>query len=228
MPAFLSATTACFAALGLTSLLSIRSAPAPDTQLPGRVPGGAAAEVLATGKLLIAARRLPDPNFANVVILLVDFSRTGAAGLVVNRRSEVTLARVFPHLVPTPTTASHAFLGGPVGRTVATALVRTPDPPAGARHVFDGVHFVASREALDALLASSAAPDRARVYLGYAGWGPGQLEEETRQGVWHVLDADVDAVFAEDPGSTWQREIVRTEVIQARRSPPFTTARAAD
>jgi putative transcriptional regulator len=76
---------------------------------------------------------------------------------------------------------------------------------------------VASREALEALLRSGPSSSRLRVYLGYAGWGPGQLENETAQGAWHVLEADGDVVFAADPPATWQHEIARVEVIQARR-----------
>src|SRR5688500_9594619 len=86
------------AALGLAGLLAAR----PAAQIPPlREPvTRGAVEALAAGKLLVAARRLPDPNFGKTVILLVDANDDGAVGLVLNRRSGVTLAKVFPHLTP--------------------------------------------------------------------------------------------------------------------------------
>ena len=167
------------------------------------------------GKLLVAARRLPDPNFGNAVILLADFNDDGAVGLVVNRRSDVTVARVFPHLTPTLASAGQAFLGGPVEKTRPMVLLRASASPAEARRVLDGVYLLTAREAIESAVTSSTSPGHLRVYLGYAGWGPGQLEAETAEGVWHVLAGDADAVFDPDPASTWQRQIARTELIQA-------------
>ena len=71
--------------------------------------------------------------------------------------------------------------------------------------------MVASREALEAPIAAGAGPDRFRVYLGYAGWGPGQLERETLHGSWHVFQAETAVVFDPDPETLWQRQIRRTE-----------------
>jgi putative transcriptional regulator len=177
----------------------------------------AAVEALAAGKLLVAARRLPDPNFANTVILLADVTKDGAVGLVLNRRSRVTLARVFPQLVPSMATAAHAYLGGPVEITRTMVLIRAAQAPAGARRVIDGVHLATAREAVEAAVAAAAPATGLRVYLGYAGWSAGQLEAETQQGVWHVLEAEAAIVFDADPSSMWQRQIARTALIQARR-----------
>jgi putative transcriptional regulator len=219
-----------FGAVGLVSTRPAAVQHAPSTE------GGrhAAVAALAPGTLLIAARHLPDPHFAHAVILLADLTHDGAVGLVVNRPSEVTLASVFPQLMPTVTGAGHAFAGGPVERTHALALVRGLELPAGARRIVDGVHLVASREALEAMIASGAASGRLRLYLGYAGWGAGQLERETAQGVWHVLAGDAEAVFDPRPESVWPRLIARTDVIEARSldgaptRPPSAGAQLAD
>ncbi len=210
------AACALAAAVGCVGLLSLTGGAAPAPRQDGLQRGAVAA--LASGKLLVAARRLPDPNFASTVILLTAVGRDGAVGLVVNRRSEATLARVFPQLTLTLASASHAFFGGPVQRTQAMALVRAPEAPASARPIVDGVHLVTSAQAVQALITGGTAANRFRVYFGYAGWSPGQLEAETGEGVWHVLDGDAEVVFAVDPAATWQRQIARTEVIQARRS----------
>jgi putative transcriptional regulator len=207
------------AAFGLAAVLSTALPAAQIPPLREPVTRGTV-EALAAGKLLVAARRLPDPNFANTVILLADVNGDGAVGLVLNRRSGVTLAKVFPQLVPNMATAGHAFLGGPVDTTRPMALIRAAQAPAGSRHVVDGVHVATVREAVEAAVAAGTTSSRLRVYLGYAGWGAGQLQGETAQGAWHVLDGDADVVFDEEPASTWQRQIARTELIQARGAEP--------
>ena len=182
---------------------------APQGLRPGDRLHQAAVKALAAGKLLVAARRLPDPNFGNAVILLADFNGDGAVGLVVNRRSDVTVARVFPHLTPTLASAGQAFLGGPVEKTRAMVLLRASASPAEARRVLDGIYLLTGREAIESAVTSSTSPGRLRVYLGYAGWGPGQLEAETAEGVWHVLAGDPTPSSIPDPSSTWQRQIAR-------------------
>jgi putative transcriptional regulator len=206
------------AALGLAGLLSTSLPAAQVPPLRDRVTRGAV-DALGAGKLLVASRRLPDPNFANTVILLVDVNADGAVGLVLNRRSRVTLAKVFPQLAPNMATAGHAYLGGPVDTTRSMALVRSTPAPAGTRHVVDGVHVATTREAVEAAVAAGTTASRLRVFLGYAGWGAGQLQGETAQGAWHVLDGDAEVVFDAEPTSTWPRQIARTELIQARARP---------
>jgi len=204
------------AALALAALAPTRQVAAQSSQLDARL-YRRAAESLAAGKLLVAARRLPDSNFARTVVLLVDFTRKGALGVIVNRRSEIPLGRAFPHLTPTIATAAYAFLGGPVERTQMLALVHGAETSPDARHVVDGVYLASSRAALEALMAAGTASNRLRVYLGYAGWGAGQLEAETSEGAWHVFDGRSAVVVDADPATIWHRQIALTEVIQARR-----------
>jgi putative transcriptional regulator len=182
-----------------------------------------ALKALAGGKLLIAARGLPDGNFSRTVILLIAYSDKGAMGVVINRRTDVALAKVFPDAA-SGGSVSQAFIGGPVERTGAIGLVRGPDTPADARPIVDGVSLVSTREALEALVKAGAAQSRFRVYLGYAGWGAGQLEAETLEGSWHVTAGEAGVVFDPDPAAMWQRQIARTEVTFAlalvpRRAP---------
>jgi putative transcriptional regulator len=222
MPAsFPASVLALGAAAGLAGLLVTHVVPtqSPRPGLPGRALQPrlhrADVEALASGRLLVSARRLPDSNFSRTVILLADVNDQGAFGLVVNRRSDLTLARVFPNLKLTAGSGERAFLGGPVETTRAMALVRGVDAPARARPVGNGIFFVAG-DGVEALVTSGAPSTRLRIYLGYAGWAPGQLEAETEEGAWRVLEGDSDIVFDPDPAGTWQRQIARTEVIQAR------------
>jgi putative transcriptional regulator len=206
--------------LGLTALLAARPAAGPAARGQERLHRTDVA-ALAAGKLLVSARRLPDSNFSRTVILLADVNDQGAFGLVVNRRSDLTLARVFPNLKVTAGSGERAFLGGPVETTRALVLVRGVDAPPKARPVGGGV-FLVTGDGVEPLVTSGAPSTRLRVYLGYAGWAPGQLQAETEEGAWHVLEGGTDVVFDPDPAGMWQRQIARTEVIQASRAPSAT------
>jgi putative transcriptional regulator len=191
---------------GATALLAERGAlplqPGRDVVVPQ----------LAAGKLLVAARHLPDPNFTDTVVLLVEYSRDGAAGLVLNRPSVVPLSRALPGVEP-PAGAETAFVGGPVAQDAVLALSRVPCDACPL--VGRDVYLVNTSEALQDRLAAGADARRLRVYVGYAGWGGGQLEAETRRGSWRVLEADARVVFDPDPETLWRRLIRRTEAVLA-------------
>jgi putative transcriptional regulator len=195
--------------------LDIRSSEplaAPAAQLrPGAV------RELAAGKLLVAARHLPDPNFSQTVVLLAEFSQEGAMGLIVNRQTDVTLARLMPGLQNAKSRAAFAFFGGPVAIPGVLALLRSPTTRGDTRHVVGDVYLINTREVLDEMLSSGAAQDQLRVYVGYAGWGPGQLDRETATGSWHVLEGSGDIVFDPDPDTAWERLIRRTEGLSVER-----------
>ena len=189
----------------------------PNSPAPGEV------RALATGKLLIASRDLRDPNFVESVVLLVEYNNKGAVGLVVNARTDVPLSRIFEHLDLGVNAVRQAFAGGPVSRTTALALTRSRAGAAEGRPVTGGISLLATRDLLERSLKSAADPDRFRVYLGYAGWGPEQLEREIGLGAWHVLNAEPNLVFDEDPATLWRRLIRRTEMLLASASPGYRT-----
>ena len=171
---------------------------------------------LAAGKLLVAARNLPDPNFTDTIVLLLQYSRDGAAGLVINRPSDVPLSRALPDVAAVAGVAATAFFGGPVSQQAVLALSRTACdgcPPLGR-----DVYLVNTPDALKAQLAKGANVRQLRIYFGYAGWGPAQLEAEARKGAWHVLEVDARVVFDPEPETLWRRMIRRTEAVLARLS----------
>jgi putative transcriptional regulator len=81
--------------------------------------------------------------------------------------------------------------------------------------VLDGVYQITASKALDELVASGAGIDRLRVYVGYAGWSPGQLERETRLGAWHVYEGSAAVVFDPDPATLWKRQAPRADELIA-------------
>jgi putative transcriptional regulator len=179
---------------------------------PQLVPG--AVRALAPGKLLVASRDLPDGNFSETVILLVNFNSEGAMGLVINRRTEVPLAEAFPKMKKISAEA-RIYAGGPVAATSMIGLLRTANSSSDLRHVVGDVYVVSERQPLERLIGEGADPKRFHVYFGYAGWGPGQLEMETLHGAWHVVQGDSALVFDPDPASLWRREIRRTDGLMA-------------
>lgn len=171
-----------------------------------------ASEEIGPGTFLIAPRRAADPNFAGTVVLLVRIDDSGALGLVINRPTDVPVSSVLQDFKPARHVKEHAFSGGPVQAQALLALYRSAKKMDDASRVFDDVYLVSTRTALERVLRSKPDPHHLRIYLGYTGWGPGQLEHEMDLDVWRVLPADADTVFAADPSSVWPRLIERTEL----------------
>ena len=174
-------------------------------------------EDLATGKFLVASRDLGDPNFAETVVLLLRYDdEQGAMGLIVNRRSDVPLSQVFETLKSAKARTDQAYLGGPVELNAILALVKAPRKPDQAEHVFGDVYLIAARTPLEKALHDNIPPHSFHVFVGYAGWGPGQLEHEIELGAWHIMSADAASVFHADPDSVWKNLIRRTDFQIAR------------
>jgi putative transcriptional regulator len=172
---------------------------------------------LAAGKLLVASKDLPDPNFAKTVVLLVQYDEDGVVGLILNRRSKVPISRVLDELPAAKDRRDPVYAGGPVGRTDVLALVRSRRPPNDAKRVLGDVLLVTTREALEKTFASAADADAVHVYLGYSGWTQPQLEHELDLGAWYIFQGSAKAVFDSDPDSMWERLIRETELRIAFR-----------
>ncbi len=192
--------------LWLTAVLLLVALPALAEDKPAR------------GMFLVADRQLSDPNFARSVVLLVDYGEHGAAGLIVNRRTEALLADLLPDLEGAADVAGRVFLGGPVSPEGVLVLLRAEETPEAARPVFDDVHVTSSREILERQVESGGT---FRGFAGHAGWAPGQLDWELRQGGWFLLPADVETVFDEEPEDVWRKLIRRADspLASAPRNP---------
>src|ERR1700733_2164566 len=176
------------------------------------VPAFCQSDDLAVGRLLVASRDLGDPNFAKTVILLVHYKEDqGAVGLVVNKRTDVPISRVFHDLKEASGRGDPVYIGGPVELNSVLALLKSASKPEGADKVFGDVYLIGNKDLLTKTLASSAEANVFHTYIGYAGWGAGQLEHEVDLGAWHIMPADVGTVFRAEPGSVWGRLIRRTE-----------------
>ena len=123
-------------------------------------------------------------------------------GLVINRRTDIEPSDMFGDEDAFRFGDYDVFWGGPVGMNSLQALVRSDIVPDGALTILESVHHVPVDEWLYGAPDSTA---QLRLFVGYAGWGPGQLDHEMARGSWHVVPAKDEHVFAEDPDSLWDR-----------------------
>jgi len=162
-----------------------------------------------TGRLLVATPVINDPNFDRTVVLMLQHDETdGAVGIVINRPTETEVVDVLPEwggLVGAPTVV---FAGGPVSVESAIALGGTAgatSPPGWTRVVHD-IGTVDLELPFDQVGPHVSA---ARLYAGYAGWGPGQLEGEIEVGAWFVVDALPGDALTDAPHELWSAVLRR-------------------
>jgi len=174
--------------------------------------GGALSRELAPASFLVAKRDLLDPNFTHTVIFLAIYDKEGAMGLVLNRPTKITLGRAFKDQEESVSREDPVYVGGPVTPGGVVALLHSESEPEGARKIMGNVYLVTTAEALENALHAGIGPDRLRVFSGYSGWGPGQLDREVEMGSWHIFKGSLDAVFDPRPESLWERFIERAEL----------------
>jgi putative transcriptional regulator len=154
---------------------------------------------LSKGRFLVASSSMIDPRFSGTMILLVDYGVQGAIGLIINRPTPMKLSQAFDYAGFKKRDGA-LYLGGPVDSNQVFILLRSEKEVKGASRVFGDVYFSASEDVLQGVAGGRA---EFRVFAGYAGWAPLQLEREVSLGAWRVMDADIDVIFSEkrgDPG----------------------------
>jgi putative transcriptional regulator len=165
------------------------------------------------GHFLVSEIALADPNFRRTVVLMITHTEEGAFGLVVNRPSPFTLGDVVEGLDESPAAGIPVFVGGPVQQNVLF-LLHAPFPERpdteGMEEPVEGVFSEpATLAALDYLKSEwSGMPEEdrpaVRVYAGYSGWGPGQVEDELRADAWVVVRATQEIIFRPDAAGAWE------------------------
>jgi len=157
------------------------------------------------GQLLISSGGLYDPNFRHTVTMVGEHNADGALGVVLNRPLDVTVEQVFPPVSRLVPAGESLFQGGPVQTNSAVLLVEVSDPGLLDLPVFGSVGFLIGEVSED--IQPSIL--RARVFAGYAGWGPGQLEAEMAAESWILEPARLEDVFNDAPELLWSRVLQR-------------------
>lgn len=159
--------------------------------------------------LLLSMPQLQDPNFVKTVVLLCDYVPDGAFGLVVNRPLDVpavSLVTLTPEIVHG--NDMPLWIGGPVEPQRGWILTGEPPDEPDFRTIVEGLYLSTSPTLLRRVLSEHPAP-RARVLAGYAGWGPGQLDQELAQSSWLMADVELDLIFDVPADRMWETAIRR-------------------
>jgi len=156
-----------------------------------------------TAILLVAKGELRDPNFADSVVLVMNNLGPAPVGLVVNRPTEIPVARLFPDLKQLTQLHDKVYFGGPVDLESVWFLFRAEKAPEHAIQAFAGIYVSSSRDLLERLLGRAKPMDGLRIFIGHSGWAPGQLEAEIARGAWTLERADSDSIFKRKSEHPW-------------------------
>jgi putative transcriptional regulator len=192
---------------GLSPVRTLDAAPVPVLYSDGD-------ELPARGKFLVASGAIADQRFRETVILLLSYDVNGASGLIINRPTKVPLSEVLPNVPGLMTRPDVAYYGGPVQGHRMHVLIRSPEKPAQSENVFLNVYFSLSRQTFESMIEAHKPPKQIRVYAGYAGWLPGQLDREVSRGDWYIIDADADSIFETEASGIWIELIRRSSAIE--------------
>jgi putative transcriptional regulator len=157
------------------------------------------------GRLLVASPQLADPNFFRAVILMLEHNEEGALGLVLNQPTSLAASDVLPEeLTQGLPLDDRVYTGGPVSPDAVIMIGEFPDDDEQA--AFGGVGVIDPQADIEALARRVR---HVRVFGGYAGWSPGQLEEELAQDAWIEAPPELADVFTERPSELWSTVLER-------------------
>lgn len=156
--------------------------------------------------VLAATEALRHPLYAGTVIVAAPLGVSRHVGFILNRPTELTLAKLFPRHAPSREVTDPVFFGGPVGTNAIFALVGRDDSPgAEALEIAPGLFAVFDAATVDEVIEAN--PDEARFLAGLVLWQPGELAREIEAGAWHMLDCER-ALVMRDPAGLWE-DLVR-------------------
>ena len=159
--------------------------------------------------LLVSMPQMLDPNFSKTVVLLAEYTAQGAFGLVLNRRMDEPAIQIVTADDPLDIHPSmHLYTGGPVEPTRAWILTAKESLDPEGLELTKGVYLSASPTIVRRTLESAPDPE-VRMVVGYAGWGPGQLDIELAQGAWLLAPVQTDLIFETSSDTMWETAIRR-------------------
>ncbi len=188
----------------LRTLLLVALIPLLGATGPSRKPAATADRTLApaAGRLLVARPELEGPFFEKSVVLLLHVDWTGAIGVVLNRPSTLPVSHLLPALEDNH---EPIFMGGPVQGQAVAFLFRSSAAPANSERLLEGVHVGGTQGTISHVIERKLPGSDFHAYMGYAGWGPMQLDHEIDRGSWWVVPATAELVFETDPKLLWSQ-----------------------
>ncbi len=178
--------------------------------------GAAAASAQAPerGFFLVAKPSILDPNFSRTVVLVAHAPDGGTVGLILNRPTKQSLADLLPGNADLARFTEPLHFGGPVARVGLFAVFQAAASPGESLPVIDDVYIALQPATIEQLLRKP--PAAVRFFVGYAGWGPGQLRAELERGDWWVVKADADTIFRKNTATLWDDLEHRARSVTAR------------
>jgi len=162
----------------------------------------------ANGLFLVAKPSMSDPNFTRTVVLVTQAEDASTVGVIINRPISREPSQLVPPEFSTQNYRDRIYFGGPVMVQAIFALFRSETPPAAAAfHVLKHIYLTAHADNIKRLLAAPAA--QYRLYAGFSGWAPRQLESEFMREDWYVLPADEAMVFRKSVTGLWEELVER-------------------
>jgi putative transcriptional regulator len=178
-------------------------------------PALAQQELPANGLFLIAKPALTDPNFAKTVVMVTQTEDGSTVGVIINRPSPLKLSQFLSQEFPTQNYSDPIYLGGPVMRQAIVAAYRSETVPAAAAfHVLKNIYLTMHPDNINLLLAAPGA--QYRLYAGFSGWAPRQLESEVMRDGWYLLPADESMVFRKNTEGLWEELVERARLSGPR------------
>jgi putative transcriptional regulator len=174
---------------------------------PGRATAGLNtdddAKAVPTSILIIGRPELPDDDFADSVILVMNNMGPGTVGVILNRPTKIEVSQLFPDIKRFAQLHDRVYFGGPVELGAVWFLVRAATPPEHAIKTCDGVYLSADRPLLLKLLGRDKPMEGLRIFIGHSAWAPGQLEAEIDDDAWMLDRARPDAIFSGKSEHPW-------------------------
>lgn len=171
------------------------------------------------GLLLVAKPGLPDPNFRETVVLVTRGAEGNTVGVILNRPTDQRVRDIAPRFPGGANVKEPVYAGGPVLRQVLVALYESDTPPAAASfEVLPHVYLTLHPKNIDAVLA--APPPKLRIYAGFSGWAPQQLEAELDSGSWYLLRATEALIFRRDTSTLWSELVAQAQGSRTSRGQP--------
>ncbi len=167
------------------------------------------------GVLLVAKPGLSDPNFRRTVVLVTQTPDASTVGVILNRPTRLKLGQFLSDEFSARNYRDPIFFGGPVMRQALVAVFTADAPPAApAFHVLRGLYLTMHPDNIAPLLADRAR--KYRLYAGFSGWAPRQLESEFARDGWYLMPASAETVFRSDMRGLWRELVRRAEARPVR------------
>jgi putative transcriptional regulator len=175
----------------------------------------AAAAQAPVGGFLVAKPTILDPNFSRTVVLVTQAPDGAILGVILNRPTKQSLAEILPGNERLARFTAPLHFGGPVEPAGLFAVFRGTGDPGPSFPVIEDVRLALQPATVEQLLLKP--PEALRLFAGYAGWAPGQLDGELARGDWWTVKADADTIFRKNTDTLWDELSRRAQSVTARR-----------